>query len=214
MENNIDFDDTIDISSTGKVLDGRLIIQKNSHALIILIDDHGRVSEDQRSLYVADFLQKAGFSTLMIDLLTQEELDNEANATALDHLSERIKDVCYWAADNPQTEAMNIGLFTINTGTAAALETPIFYDHQVNALVSLAGRPDLAVDNLKSINIPMLFIAGNLDSSNVSYHEKVLENLNAESKFEILKESGKGFHDESMLKDVAQLAKEWFIRHL
>jgi putative phosphoribosyl transferase len=128
--------------------------------------------------------------------------------------SERISDIRKWAEENPQTEHLSAGLFSFGSGTAAALEAIANRDSKINAMVSLGGRPDLAFDALKRIDIPLLFICGDMDNANVVQHEKSLPYFNTSSKMEVLNDAGKGFTTPSAINEVIKLSREWFIQHL
>lgn len=213
MEREIDFNDSIHISSQQSVLGGTLMIPKNSHALIIFVDDQGKGQHDSRNVHVAQILQREGFATLLVDLLTSDEVANQPNTLNINHLAERIGDVCKWASLNPQTEHLNIGIFGYNTGVAAVLKAVSLQEINIYAIVSLNGRPDLAMEELKKIRTPLLLIAGHKDNPMVTFNEKALPHIQAETKLELLQDSDKNFLEPVMLDTIATMSKEWFIRH-
>lgn len=214
MEKSVSFNDSINISSQNRVLSGKLLIPEESQAIILFVDEHGKATQDKRFLKIAERFQNYGFATLFVDLLTADEADSPAEAMDIYKQAERITDIRNWAGENPQTEHLSIGLLSYGSGTAAALEAVVNVENKINALVSLGGRPDLAFDALKKIDIPLLFICGDIDNANVVQHEKSLPHFNTSSKMEVIRDAGKGFETESALEKVIGLSKEWFIRHL
>jgi len=214
MEKLINFDDLITISSDDKILNGRLVIPEESQAIIVFVDDLGHVLHNKTALQLADYMQQEGFATLLVDLLTKEETLTSTQDLDINHIAHRVSDVRNWIAENPQTEYMNTGFFNMNTGTAAVIKALNKPDSSINALVSLAGRPDLAQDSLKNINTPVLYLAGDADNANVTFHEKALSNFNSFSKLEVIADGGGDFLSPPILQKVALLSKEWFIRHL
>ena len=213
MEKEIAFDDTINITSNQTVLGGTLVIPENSHALIIFVDDKGQGQQDSRNLHLAQALQKEGFATLLVDLLTPEERTNQPESLDVNHLAARISDVCKWAGQNPQTEHLNVGLFGYHTGVAAVLIAASYQESKIHAIVSLGGRPDLVLDVLENIHIPLLLIARHKDEPVVTYNEKALPHIHAEHKLELLQDSDRNFQDPIILNKIASLSREWFIRH-
>lgn len=213
MEKDIAFDDTINITSDRSILTGTLVIPENSQTLIIFVDDHGKGQQDQRNLHIAQALHKEKFATLLVNLLTEEERANQPDTFDINHLAERIIDVRKWVGQNPQTEHLNVGLFGYHTGVAAMLKAASHPESKVNAIVSLGGRPDLALDALKRINVPILLIAGDVDNSNVTYNQKALPHIYAEHKLEVIQDSGKGFDNPAVLDKIAHQSREWFVRH-
>lgn len=214
MEKEIAFDDTINITSDHTILGGNLVIPEDSHALIIFVDDHGRGQRDDRNLHIASVLQKEGFATLLVDLLTSDEVANQPHSLDINHLADRIMDIRKWADQNPQTEHLNVGIFGFNTGASAAIIAASRFDSKMNAIVSLGGRPDLALEALKKIDIPILLIATHKDNSNVIFNEKALSDIGKESRLEVLQDAEKGFHEPVILEKITSLTKEWFVRHI
>lgn len=214
MEKTASFNDSISISSQNRVMEGHLIIPEESQAIILFVDETGKVRRDERSLKIAEVFQRKGFATLFVDLLTAEESANPTEAMDIYKQSERISDIRKWAGENPQTEHLSAGIFSLGSGTAAALEAIANRESKINAMVSLGGRPDLAFDALKRIDIPLLFICGDMDNANVVQHEKALAHFNTSSKMEVLNDAGKGFTTPAAIDEVIKLSREWFIQHL
>ena len=72
MKGLIDYK-SIDISILGKLLKGRLRIAENQKGLIIFSHGSGSSRLSSRNNYVAEYLQNKEFSSLLFDLLTEEE---------------------------------------------------------------------------------------------------------------------------------------------
>jgi putative phosphoribosyl transferase len=214
MEKEMSFDDTINITSGQSILRGSLVIPENSHALIIFVDDQGKGQHDPRNLHFAEILQRERFATLLVDLLTSDEIANQPHTLDISYLAGRISDVCKWAAQNPQTEQLNVGLFGYNTGIAAVLKAASYQESKINAIVSLGGRPDLVLDVLEKIHVPLLLIVGHVDNAIVTFNQKALPHIHAESRMEVLQDSGKGFQEPAVQEKIASLSKEWFTRHM
>lgn len=56
-------------------LSGNLFIPKNPKGMVVFAHGSGSSRQSPRNKYVAQILQDAGISTLLIDLLTEEEED-------------------------------------------------------------------------------------------------------------------------------------------
>ena len=215
MQHTINFDEKVNITTGDALLKGHLVIPENSRALVLFADDRGDSVLDKRNLLVAEILQKEGFATLQFNMLTAEEMADEDTELQCHLLADRIHDAYHWAKTNPQTEDFNIGLFGFNTGAAAAIMVAARPENNINALVSLSGRPDLAMDDLREVRCPVLLIVGGADNAVVTYNQKALPHIKkAESRINVLQDSGHGFEDPQKLKEVAQLTKEWFIMHI
>ncbi len=64
-----------------------------------------------RNRYVASVLNKAGFATLLFDLLTPEEEANRATVFDIGLLANRLVDVTGWLARRPGTAGLPVGYF-------------------------------------------------------------------------------------------------------
>jgi dienelactone hydrolase len=215
MQHTINFDEQVNITTGETMLKGHLVIPENSRALVLFADDRGDSVREKRNMLIAEILQKEGFATLQFNMQTAEEMGEENKGISCQKLAERIHDAYHWSKTNPQTESFNIGLFGFNTGAAAAIMVAARPENNINAVVSLSGRPDLAIDHLQQIGCPVLLIVGGADNAVVTYNQKALPHITkAESRINVLQDSGHGFDNEQKLQEVAQLTKEWFIMHI
>lgn len=215
MQQEVSFNEKVYINYEDKLLNGKLVIPDNSRALIIFADDSGNSLTDIRNLTIADALQNEGFATLQFEMLTEYELKEERHKLDINFLAKRIDSAYHWAKTNPQTEHLNIGLFGFNTGTAAAIIVATESENNINALVSLSGRPDLVLKELELIRSPLLLIVGGADNAVVTYNQKALPHIRqAESRINVMQDSGHGFNDKNKLKEVARLTRDWFIMHV
>ena len=215
MQQEISFDEQVKINHEEKLFEGKLVIPENSRALIIFADDHGNSLADERNLAVAVALQNEGFATLQFKMFTDHELSEESHKLDINVLANRISSAYHWAKTNPQTEHFNIGLFGFNTGASAAIIVASQSKKNINALVSLSGRPDLVLDELERIQVPTLLIVGGADNALVTYNQKALPHIrHTESRINVLQDAGHGFTDKGKLDQVARLTMDWFVRHI
>src|SRR5579872_3137834 len=139
---------SITIQVEGTRLEGILDIppQDGSRARGVILFAHGSGSSrlSPRNQFVANELNKAGFITLLFDLLTLEEDRVYDNRFDLGLLSKRLRIATHWQADQPATHALPIAYFGASTGAAAALIAAAELGNEIAAVVSRGGRPDLA----------------------------------------------------------------------
>ena len=84
----------------------------------------------------------------------------------------------------------------------------------VKAVVSRGGRPDLAGGALSSVTAPTLLIVGGLDSTVIDLNRQAQAEMRCETKFEIVPGASHLFEERGKLEIVAQLASDWFLKHL
>ena len=165
-------------------LEGELDLPDNPGGIVLFVHGSGSSRHSPRNKMVAQVLREAGFTTLLIDLLTpqEEELDRFTGKLRFDInlLSERVVGATNWLRANPLTKNLKIGYFGASTGAAAALVAAAEHPLAVGAVVSRGGRPDLAGSHLSRVETPTLLIVGSKDT-------QVLElNLMAFSQFKQL----------------------------
>jgi pimeloyl-ACP methyl ester carboxylesterase len=163
-------------------------------------------------------LQNAGFATLLIDLLTAQEEEQDRWTRHLrfniDLLSERVASAIEWLILTPETTDLSIGLFGASTGAAAALVATAKHPLAVRAVVSRGGRPDLAASHLEQVKAPTLLIVGSKDSQVIELNRMAQSLLQSTSHLEIVPGAGHLFEEPGTLEQVAQLAINWFERYL
>ena len=174
---------------------------------------------------MADILARAGFGTLLLDLLTPpEEADDLVTARFrfdVGPLAERVTGAIDWLALDaavgdlpPRVRQLPVGTFGASTGAAAALIAAAERPDRVRAVVSRGGRPDLAGGALHRVTAPTLLIVGGRDTEVLRLNERARVALAGESRLEVVPGAGHLFEEPGALERVAGLAREWFLRHL
>ncbi|MFJ8621510.1 phosphoribosyltransferase family protein [Kitasatospora sp. NPDC093550] len=115
----------------------------------------------------------------------------------------------------PETRALPLGLFGASTGAAAALHTAAELGPAVRAVVSRGGRPDLAgPEVLARVSAPTLLVVGSLDTTVLDLNRRAARRLRCESELAVVPRATHLFEEPGTLDQVAELARDWFLRHL
>ena len=199
-------------------LEGNLNIPENPRGVVLFAHGSGSSRHSPRNQFVAQVLHKAGFATLLIDLLTavEEEQDWQTGHLRfnIDLLSQRVEGATNWLSVNPTTANLKIGYFGASTGAAAALTAAAERPLAVGAVVSRGGRPDLAGSSLTAVQAPTLLIVGSKDTQVIELNRMALSLLKGEKQLEIIPGATHLFEEPGALEQVAQLASQWFTRYL
>lgn len=198
-------------------LDGDLALPQDAKGIVLFAHGSGSNRLSPRNRYVAKELNKAGLGTLLMDLLTakEEELDVQGQFRFdVDLLSDRLVGATMWLKKEPAAQNLLIGYFGGSTGAAVALAAAAKLTDEVHAVVSRGGRPDLAMKYLSKVKAPTLLIVGGADDRVTGMNEKVFANLAVDKKLEIVPGARHLFEEPGTLETVAELAAEWFSRHL
>lgn len=199
-------------------LEGNLIVPATATGLVLFAHGSGSSRFSPRNRLVARKLQAEGLATLLIDLLTPAEEARDARTAELRFdipmLARRLVEVIDWLADDPDTRALPLGLFGASTGGGAALMAAVERPARVKAVVSRGGRPDLADAVLPRVQAPTLLIVGGEDAPVIAMNQEAFDRLRCEKRLWIVPGATHLFEEPGALDQVANLAGDWFTRHL
>jgi dienelactone hydrolase len=208
----------VQIQAGHAVLSGNLTIPENAIALVLFAHGSGSSRHSPRNQFVARTLNRAGFGTLLFDLMTPEEEALDINTREyrfnISLLAERLVHATSWAGQQAQTRDLRIGYFGSSTGGAAALVAAAEFPQDVGAVVSRGGRPDLAGDALPRVQAPTLLIVGGDDDTVIELNEMARDQMRCEVNLEIISGATHLFEEPGALEQVAKLASHWFSLHL
>jgi dienelactone hydrolase len=211
-------DQTVLIPIDGAELQGDLHVPAGALGLVIFAHGSGSSRHSPRNRYVARVLQEHAFGTLLLDLLTIVEEQTESPAGELRFnislLAERLLRASAWAHEHRYISMLPIGYFGASTGSAAALVAAAVKPEDVRAIVSRGGRPDLAGPYLSRVQAPTLLIVGGDDPFVIRLNREAIQHISAETKLEIVPGATHLFEEPGTLEKVAQLATDWFVRHM
>lgn len=200
----------VDVDAGGIRLIGDLALPKGAPAVVMFAHGSGSSRHSPRNRSVASALREAGLGTLLFDLLTQAEEADRANVFDIDTLAMRLLGATRWLRER---ESLPIGYFGASTGAAAALRAAAD-DADVGAVVSRGGRPDLAAPRLGDVRAPTLLIVGGDDTRVLDLNRAAQAELRCENQLEVVQGATHLFEEPGALDEVAEFAREWFVRHL
>jgi putative phosphoribosyl transferase len=202
----------------GITLEGNLNIPHNPRGVVLFVHGSGSSRFSPRNQFVARQLHSTGLATLLIDLLTarEEEEDRYTGHLRFDIqlLSRRVVAATNWLSFQPATRNLKIGYFGASTGAAAALVAAAERLSDVGAIVSRGGRPDLAGPALPAVQAPTLLLVGSMDTQVIELNRMAFSLLRCEKRMEIIPGASHLFEEPGTLEEVAELAGEWFTRYL
>jgi dienelactone hydrolase len=200
-------------------LPGDLALPSEPQGIVLFAHGSGSSRHSPRNQAVARALQRRRLATLLIDLLTpaEEVIDNGTAQYRFDipMLASRLVAIVDWLRQQPQTAALPIGLFGASTGGGAALIAAANRPHEIAAVVSRGGRPDLAGSSLARVTTPTLLIVGGFDPAVIEMNRDAMRRMRgSEVRLEIVPGATHLFEEPGTLERVAELAGDWFAGHL
>ena len=199
-------------------LQGTVAVPADAAGLVIFAHGSGSSRHSPRNRAVAAELHRAGFATLLFDLLTarEEAADRVSAGWRFDIplLSARLDAVTSWAAAQPDLGALPVAYFGASTGAAAALRAAA-HRIDVRCVVSRGGRPDLAGDALARVTAPTLLIVGERDREVIALNAEARRRMpRGVARIEIVAGATHLFEEPGALDAVSRLAAAFLAEHL
>lgn len=204
----------IEIQIDSFSLKGNLRLADNSKGIILFSHGSGSSRLSTRNNYVAHLLFEQGFSSLLFDLLTEQEDLTYENQFNIELLTKRLLKVAKWISKYDETKHFPIGYFGSSTGAASALSAATQLDKRVKAIVSRGGRPDLAMKTLFKIKIPTLLLVGGNDHMVIELNKKAQAEISGICKLKIIEGASHLFSEPGKLEIVAKHTSDWFDKYL
>jgi dienelactone hydrolase len=171
-----------------------------------------------RNQYVAKEFNKAIIGTLLFDLLTQEEEEEDVITAEyrfnIPLLAQRLIGATEWLRNDPLTKGVSFGYFGASTGAAAALIAAAKLSRDIVAVVSRGGRPDLAGSYLPNVVAPTLLLVGGLDTEVIELNRRAMDQMIAEKNLVIIPGATHLFEEPGTLEEVGKFSTDWFLRYL
>jgi dienelactone hydrolase len=204
---------SVRIPAGGLSLPGTLSIPASAVGLVLFAHGSGSSRHSPRNRLVATELRRAGFATLLFDLLSEAEADDRRNVFDIPFLAGRLLAATRWTSSDSRTRPLPIGFFGASTGAAAALVAAA-REPDIRAVVSRGGRPDLADAMLAHVTAPTLLIVGGEDAQVLDLNRKALAALRCTKELEVIPGATHLFEEPGTLEAAARLATNWFLHYL
>lgn len=200
-------------------LDGLLSIPDGARGMILFAQGRGSSRHNAVDTYLAIEYQHAGFATLLLDLYTPEELEEDAADAHLRFrvamLAQRLIGVVDWLTHNPSTHNMSLGVMACSTGGAAGILAAVSRPEAISGLVCRSARPDLAKESLQYLHTPILLIVGDKDPLLTTFNEEAISGIAPEvARLLHMTAVSHDFVEPGAMENLSAMTVEWFSHHL
>jgi dienelactone hydrolase len=205
----------VEIPFPGFHLAGELIIPPTASGVVLFAHGSGSSRHSPRNQLVARKLREHGVGTLLFDLLTKDEEEEDRFTGHLRFdirlLADRLLGATVWY--HKEEPGLFIGYFGSSTGGAAALVADARSEIPIHAIVSRGGRPDLAGPALPKVKAPTLLMVGGADTAVIEMNREAFAKLECQKEMRLIPGATHLFEEPGTLEQVAQLAAKWFESH-
>jgi dienelactone hydrolase len=192
---------------------GYLNIPSGAKGIVIFALRSGRGRDRPRNQYVASVLHHADMATLLLDLLDEREADLRSKMFHIRLLADRLKTSAQRVRANGMMYNLPLGYLGIGTGAAVALRAAADQGKDVAAIVSCAGRPNLAEESLPHVQAATLFLVAGHDERQIAIHRDAMARMQCIREMKFVHGADHSY-SEAALKEVGPLAAEWFQAHM
>lgn len=205
------------ISARSAYLRGSLSLGSRAHGLVIVANGDGDHVYDETNRYVARRLCEAGFSALVVDLLTpHEKIDDAESSRFRFHerfLASRLINVAQWARQALALRPLEIGLFASGLCGGAALVAGS-ESSSVRAVVCRGARIDVVVPELRCVRAEVLLLVGERDTAQLRASQDAFRLLPGSANLRVVPDGGHLLDDSVSLEQVVRETRSWFARTL
>jgi putative phosphoribosyl transferase len=204
----------VPVNACGATLMPSLTLPAEPRGLVVVTDASGDRTYTRGNRSVAARLQRAGFATLEVDLLTLAEAADDAETSVLRFdtqlVAGRLVAVLEWAAALPALCGLEVGVFASGTCAAGVLAAAAQRPELIQSIVCRGARPDLAGSSLAYVCAATLLILGERDVSHLAAHQSAMALLPLRSCVEFIPEAGHLLEESAEIDRVGRLSTEWF----
>jgi putative phosphoribosyl transferase len=168
-----------------------------------------------RHRQLARRLHRSRIATLLTDLLTPREDEDEARRLDVPLLAARLRLVTQWLRLQEMAAGLPFGYFGAGAGAGAALAAAAEGAGPIAAVVSRGGRPDLAgAPLLARVQAPTLLLVGGHDAAVLDFNRQAYAYLSGTSRhLHVVQGATHLFEEAGAMDEVAHEASNWFVRY-
>lgn len=203
----------IHFTADGNHYVGDLVIPPHARMIVLFSHGIGSSRHSVRNHKVAYYLNKQSIATLLVSLETVDQ-SLFSHGHRLGYLVDHLRAITRWVRHNSLTHTLSISYFGASTGAAIALAAAAHEKGTVAGVICRGGRPDLALDELRKVQIPVLMIVGSEDGEGIELSEWAASHLGRAGEVIIVNGASHLFEERGKLKEVARLSSEWLAKVL
>ncbi|MET7012753.1 alpha/beta hydrolase [Uliginosibacterium flavum] len=197
-------------------LDALLTFAPDVRGLIICAAPYIGHLRGSRDNYASGILHEAGYGTLLVSMLTPYEESRDPDVRYdVSLLGNRLNALLTWIDQQAGLSDMPLGLQATGTVVAASIRHLVREPHRVSALVSRAGRADLAgADPLRRLSVPILLQVPGEARDLLKPSQQAYAHLSGNKQWHEISNASAGFIEPGALESITREASDWFLQHL
>jgi dienelactone hydrolase len=207
----------IAIETPETVIEGDWAVPLQPKGALVIANGTGTNRRSDRNREVAGRMYNAGFATLLLDVLSEDEEREDALTGALQLdvklQAARLLSAVQWVKESPIGD-LPTGFLVSGVASAGAVVAAVREPQLVDAIVSRGGRPDLAAIDLHRLVTPTLLITGSKDARIFELNRWALRRMKGEGRIAVVPGASHLFDEPGALDEMCSLAIRWFYSRL
>lgn len=197
-------------------LDALLSHSPDVRGLIIIVAPYISRLRESRENYAAGLLREAGFGTLIVSMLTPYEESRDPDVRYdVSLLQHRLQALIAWVDQQPGLSGLPLGFLGVGTVVSACVRQLVREPERVGALVSRAGRADLAgAEPLRRLRTPALMLVPGEDADLRAPSEQAYALMGGIKQWKLFEHASTSFIEPGALEASANAARDWFSLHI
>jgi len=197
----------------GQGLPGTLEMPEQPLGIVVLANEVAGSHLSALNMGRAKVWRSFGLGALLLDLLTEQEVQDRRAVLGIPLLGARLADALDWLERRGGMHGIPVGLFGVGIGAAAALLVAARQAQSVAAVVCSNGRTDFVDADLPRVRAPTLLLVSSLaDATVASVNRAAMAVLTCNKRLETV--PGVGRADSDLPDITVSLAGHWFEHHL
>lgn len=193
-------------------LDGDLTMPTALRGVVVMAFGRGRGDPERRA--IAASLQRAGYATLLLDLMAGDHGDDGDDEGDTEVLGERLGAAVTWLRRATDAASEPLGVMGWGDAAPAALVAAAELPQDVASVVAHGGRVDLAESALGRVRAPTLLLLESEDSFVRELGEWTRAHLGGPSELGVVSGTDRLLGGTRQWREVAVRTLDWFDRHL
>lgn len=201
----------ISIPTEGVWLEGELAHAPDVRGLAVLLRPGQEAGPaESPAMSVAMCLQRSGLATLVLDLLTLQEVSRDPDASFnVPQMTNRLLGVLDWVSHQPTLARLPVGLVGWSTASAVAVRASWKLPGCCAAIVCRSGRPDLAgATPLKLLSVPIRIVVGS-EEPKLDIVRRAFDLMGSHKHWQVLPGAAEPFVEPGDADAFGRLAGEW-----
>lgn len=188
---------------------GEVSMSAQAAGIVLLIDGSEGSREHRRHRFVAGYLHRRQFTTLLLDE-SDEPVSAATESERIQRLSHDLIQALDWLRRQPEHAGLPVGVFGSGAGAAAAIVCAAELPNAISAVVSRAAPMAGLRTDIERLRTPTMLVVGGLDARVLESTQSAYRALTCDKRLEVVPRATHLFEEAGAMERVALSTADWF----